>query len=229
MKIDLAQYLKERYLERNAPENNPGPVITIAREVGCPGKKVAQKLEDKLNRIMVSKGLPENWKWIGKEIFDKAAAELDLAPKNVEEIFKHKRGLIDEILSSQSRKYYKNDTHIRKTIGQIIRSIANDGHAIILGRGGIAITRDIPHSFHIYLEAPLEWRAARVSERCGYTLDEAKRYALEIDKRRLQYREYFRGKKNDYTSYDIKLNCMTLNIDELTDIIIKSIEVRKLI
>lgn len=229
MKIDLAQYLRERYLERNAPEFNPGPVITIAREMGCPGKKVAQKLQDRLNDMYKIHGLMDEWKWIGKEIFDKAAKELELEPANIRKIFKKKRSIISEILSSQSQKYYINDRRIRKTIGETIRSIANDGHAIILGRGGVALTRDIPRSLHIFLEAPLEWRASLIAEKCSYTIDEARQYAIETDKQRLQYRQYFRGKNNDYTSYDITFNCMTLSVDEIVEIIVKAIQIRKII
>ena len=52
------------------------------------------------------------------------------------------------------KDYYKSDLKIRTTIAKVIRKFANEGNAIIVGRGGVAITRDIPLSLHIFLEAP---------------------------------------------------------------------------
>jgi len=226
MKIDLVQYMKSRYLEGNAPAQDPGPVITIAREMGCPGKKVAQHLTECLNKRL---GKKDKWKWVGKEIFEEAAKELDLPINEVKNVFKKGRSVIDEIVTAQTQKFYKNDRQVRKTIGQVIRSMANDGHVIILGRGGVAITRDISHSLHIFLEAPLEWRVTLISEKHGYDQEEAKKYILSIDKRRAKYREYFRGKNTDYTWFDLKFNCMTLSIEEIVQEIIKMLEIRKLI
>ncbi|HEX2935525.1 MAG TPA: cytidylate kinase-like family protein [Bacteroidales bacterium] len=228
-KIDLSKYLHERYLERNAPLLNPGPVVTISREMGCPGKKISQLLQDALNRHAQKDMKKPEWKWVSKEIFESAAKELDLEPERIIEAFKHPRGIIDEIIHSQSKKYYVNDRRIRKTIGEVIRSMANDGHVIILGRGGVALTRDIPKSLHISLEAPLDWRAALVSEKHCMSIPDAKKYIKEIDERRAQYRAYYQGKNNDYTSFDVRFNCMSLSLSEIVDVIIKIMEIRKLI
>jgi cytidylate kinase len=226
MNIDLVQYMKSRYLEKNSPSHDPGPVVTIAREMGCPGKKVAQLLTEYLNQ---KSGKKDDWKWIGKEIFDEAAKELELPVTHVKNVFKTDRGIIDQIVSAQTQKFYKNDLKVRKTIGQVIRAMANDGHVIILGRGGVALTRDISHSLHIFLEAPLQWRVSLISEKQGYNPDEAKKYVQLMDKRRAKYREYYQGKNTDYTWYDIKFNCMTLSAEEIVEAIIKVMEIRKLI
>ncbi len=229
MRIDLTQYLKDRYEERHLSNKDAGPIVTIARETGCPGKKIAQRLNDILNqRQLASK--QANWKWVGKEIFIESAKELNLHVDEVEQVFKQTdRNIIDQILSAQSSKFYKNDKSIRKTIGQTIRSMANDGHVIILGRGGVALTRDIKKSLHIYLEAPLDWRAAVISEKQKCTIDEAKKIATETDKRRAEYRDYYQGKGNDYTWYDVRYNCMTICVDEIADSILKLMEIRKLV
>jgi cytidylate kinase len=229
VKIDLTKYLHARYLERNAPVHDPGPVITIAREMGCPGKKITQLLQDTLNQKALKESSKAEWKWVSKEIFENAAKELDLEPERIAEAFKHPRGVLDEIIHSQSKRYYVNDRRIRKTIGEVIRSMANDGHVIILGRGGVALTRDIPKSLHIYLEAPLEWRAALVGEKNCLSIPDAKKYIKEIDERRMQYRAYYQGKNNDYTTFDVHFNCMTLSAKEIVDTVIKLMEIRGLL
>jgi cytidylate kinase len=229
MKIDLAAYMKQRFEERNTESKSPGPVVTIAREAGCPGKKIAQLLTEGLNDRLRIAGEPEKWKWIGKEIFIEAAKELDLEPAIIEDVFKHKRNIVDQIISAQASKFYKNDRVVRKTIGEVIRSIANDGHSIVLGRGGVVIAHDIPKSLHVYLEAPLEWRSSIISEKENYTLEEARKYAIETDRQRAQYRDYYHGKHTDYTWYDVKFNCMTLSVTEIVEDIIKLMELKNLI
>jgi cytidylate kinase len=229
MKIDLVQYMRERYLEREAPFHDPGPVITIARETGCPGKKIAQQLQDILNQRNLKTGNKKEWKWVGKDVFDAAAKELELEADNVKKIFKHPRSVVDEILGAQSRRYYVNDRRVRKTIGEVIRSMANDGNVIILGRGGVSATRDIAKSLHVFMEAPLTWRVAIVMEKDSLSEADALKYVKGIDKQRQQFREYFQGKGTDYTWYDVRYNCMTLSVDEIVQSIVNMMEIRKLI
>ncbi|MEZ5069382.1 MAG: cytidylate kinase-like family protein [Bacteroidales bacterium] len=136
---------------------------------------------------------------------------------------------MEDLLLAQSRDYYKSDQKIRTTIAKVIRRFANEGNAIIVGRGGVAITRDIPKSLHIFLEAPLEWRAMRVAEKHDYSLEQARTYAQNIDKKRTVFRDYFQGKGNDYTRFDMKLNCMTLEMNEMIDIILGALKTRQMI
>ena len=93
----------------------------------------------------------------------------------------------------------------------------------------MAITRDIPKSLHIYLEAPLEWRALRTAEKHNLSIDNARQFAQSIDKKRGRFRDYFQGRGNDYTRFDIKFNCMTLEIDEITKTIIGALRAREMV
>jgi len=170
------------------------------------------------------------WRWINKEILSESAKELEVDPSEIKYVFDYEqKSFFDEILTSQSRKYYKSDRRIRKTIANVIRNIACEGNVIIIGRGGVAITRDIIKSLHIMIEAPLEWRAVRVSEKYCMSIEEAKKYATEIDKKRQQFRDYFHGRGSDYSSFDIKFNAMTISIDEMAEAIIKMMQIRNLI
>lgn len=228
MSINLVSYLKDRYQEIDLKSTDPGPVITIAREMGCPGKCIAKLLTESLNGKKLGSMKNHEWKWVGKEIFAEAAKELNLEARTIKQVFEEKRGMLDEILSSQSSKYYKSDQKILNTTGKIIRSMANHGNVVVVGRGGIAFTRDIQKSLHIFLEAPLEWRASLISEKYHLTLNEAKKFAIEIDKRREKYREFFKGKNTDYTWFDVRFNCMTSKPEEIVAVIIKLAEVRRL-
>ncbi|MFP4060959.1 MAG: AAA family ATPase, partial [Bacteroidales bacterium] len=170
------------------------------------------------------------WRWISKEIMYESARELNLEPKSIKYVFDYEqKSIIDDILASHSQKYYKSDRKIRGTVANVIRTFGEEGHVIIVGRGGVAITKDIPKSLHVHLEAPLEWRAIRASQKHGVSIEEAKRDAIAIDKKRKEFREYFEGKNTDYTRFDLTLNCMTLSVDELASIIADTAGIRGIV
>ncbi len=227
MQGDLLNYLKKRYEESQLKKSGPGPVITITREYGCPAKTIAQRLSEVLSEYKDKAGVKCQWKWYSKEILDESARQLQLDPSKIKYVFDYeKKGMLEDFFSSFSQ-YYQSDRKIRNTIGKVIREIAIQGHAIIVGRGGIAITRDLQNSLHISLVAPLEWRAAIISERYNLTLEKARSTAIDIDKKRKEFRDYFEGKNTDYTSPDITFNCMTLSVDEIVSTIIKVLELRR--
>jgi cytidylate kinase len=231
MKVDLQKYMSDRLQDENGKAKSPGPVITLSRQTGCPAKKVARSIVDQFNEKMIVKGSKKiSWRMITKEIINESAKELEVDPSKIKYVFDYEqKGPIEELLSAHQSKYYLSDRKIRNTIGKVIRNIGYEGNVVIVGRGGVAITRDISNSLHINLEAPLEWRALRTSEKYCLTVEEAKKYVLNIDKKRKQFRDYFEGKNTDYTSFDMTFNCMTLSIDEIVKLITRAAELRNLI
>jgi cytidylate kinase len=230
MKIDLSHYLKGRYEEVQSSQAFPGPVVTIARELGCPSKSMATCLIEKLNsaNLKYSKKIP--WRWISKEIMEQSAIELGVDLAEIQYVFDYKtHGVLEDLLLSHSKKFYKSDRKVRGAVAKVIRNFADEGNAVIVGRGGVAITRDIPKSLHVMLEAPLEWRALRTSEKHNLNLEQAKKYCLEIDKKREEFRDYFQGKGNDYTRFDLTFNCMTMDAREIAEIIFETLKIRKII
>ena len=68
----LSHYMRERMQKSVAKEvdKEPGPVITIARSYGCPGKLIGQELVHALNKKLADAGAKQHWKWISKEILE---------------------------------------------------------------------------------------------------------------------------------------------------------------
>jgi cytidylate kinase len=228
MQGDLISYLKHRYEETQKSHTGPGPVITISREYGCPAKLIAEKLANELSVKKDEQGHAHLWKWYSKEILDESAKELQMDPSRIKYVFEYEKKSTLEDFFGSFGQYYQSDKKIRATIGRVIREIGENGHAIIVGRGGIAITRDIADSLHINLVAPLEWRTVRISQRYDLTLENARQTCIDIDKKRAEFRDFFQGKNNDYTCPDITINCMSFTSDEIVKIIMKIIDTRKL-
>ena len=231
MKIDLSKYLKEKYEADLSAPDFAGPVITISRESGCPGKRLACKLTEKLNTMdyKFAKNIP--WKWISKEILsDETAKELGVQPGEIQYVFDYTtHGVLEDLLLSLTKKYYKSDRKVRNTVARVIRNLAEEGNKIIVGRGGVAITKDMPKSLHVFLEAPLEWRALRVSEKHDLNIEDARKYCFDVDKKREEFKNFYHGKGSDYTRYDIRFNSMTLTVNEMADIIIATLKIRNII
>jgi cytidylate kinase len=230
MSNTLLKYLVEKNRQPSHTQKEPGPVVTISREMGCPGNRVTNLLVQELNQRYCLKD-EDQWSGLGKEKIQKIAAEkLGLPQEEIDYVFEAKhKGAMEEILHSMSTKYYKSDQRIHNTVRGVIRMEAEKGRVVILGRGGVAITRDISRSLHIEIEAPFEWRVLRVEEMYHFDNKSAQLYVNEIDKKREAMRVYFGGKGTDYTRFDLTFNAMTLSVKEIVDIIIYTMEVRKLI
>jgi len=158
MRIDLSKYLTERYLESISEQKFEGPVITIAREFGCPAKKVAAKLASRLTEINSPLAKKIEWRWISKEILDESARQLNMDPSEIQYVFRYeKRSVFDDILSSYSKKYYKSDRKIRNTIARVMRNIASEGNVIISqsGKGSLMVNETLEYASMISLE-PIE-------------------------------------------------------------------------
>jgi cytidylate kinase len=75
----------------------------------------------------------------------------------------------------------------------------------------------------------VEWRALRISEKQECSIEKARTYVKNMDKKRAQFRDLFQGKGTDYTRFDIKINCMTLGVSEIVDIIVGALRTRAML
>lgn len=230
----LLTYMKNRFdLEstiKRRKKTAPGPVVTISREYGCPAKQLAEKLSAALDGIESEHYTKNHWHWIAKEILDESARELNLNPNMVREAANEKeKGVVNDIVKSLSHKYYPGEIKIKKTIGEVIRTFAVQGHVIIVGRGGVSITRDIPDSLHIQIMAPLEWRVNNVSKRQEISLAEARKKIQHIDTQRELIRQFFIGKKAGSAEFDVIFNYMTLDEEDIIASVIRLMETKDLI
>lgn len=230
----LFNYLNRRLHEADSKnsetEKKPGPVLTISRQSGCSARRLTQKLVEELNKRTIEKDEIKKWDYINKELLEKAARELDVKPSEIAYVFKYQeRNALGDIFASYANKYYKSDRKIRKTIADVIRSIAAEGNIIVIGRAGVVLTKDIMQSLHVSLEAPMEWRSLMISERYDLSFAEARKSVIEMDKKRARFRESFEGKNTDYTWFDVTFNRMSLTENEIISAIIKMMETKKLI
>ena len=224
MKIDLKEYLEHR--DRFLMESKePGPVITISREFGCGATVITRKLIQSLNEFEHK----SPWKYISKEIIYDSARELKLSPAEVKRfLHPHDRNVVEDLLSSLTINFQVEQKKIMKTIRDVIYAYANLGNVIILGQGGVAITKNIRQSLHVKIIGPLDWRASQLSEKMGISFNEARKRAVDHDHRRTLCIDHFMGRPTDYSIFDLILNASTLSVNEITNEILNMLEIRKM-
>jgi cytidylate kinase len=224
------KYMSERLEFKSAKHLHQGPVITISRESGCPGNELAEMLTHKLNQKLVKEGLPPKWRWFNKEILQKASEELKMNPGDVETYLKaQESGVLQDLVNSFTETYHVRNASIKKVIYEVIRNLAMSGHVIIVGRGGGTIAWDIPKSLHLYLEAPLSWKATVVSSQKNISVSQARKFVLERDMQRAKFRENYRAKYSDEIYYDERFNCKQFTKEQLCDLVFHAAELKKLV
>ena len=218
------KYMQERTGRKKGAEpsfESPGPVITISREHGCAGRRIARKLSETLTAKNKALGNSREWRWISKEIIEESARELKLSPSLMQDLSEYKqRGFFENLALFFSDEYYPSDVKIKNTIAKFIYNAASEGNVVVVGRAGEAITKNFANSLHIKLQAPLEWRARVVSDSEGMTIQEARKEAQEMDYRRSSFRNYFEKERPDIDYFDLFFNCSTLSEDEIVETIV---------
>lgn len=232
MKNVLTDYMRSR-MERKSTDSDDqhfGPVVTISREYGCPAKIVAQDLSIKLNNPIFRGNKKRQWRWISKEILEESAKELKMNRHILKDFVNAgNRGIMDDLIYGLSAKFYPGNNKVKKTLAEVIMEFAKQGRVIIVGRGGVSLTRHIKDSLHIRLVAPVEWRVHVVSERYHLTQRQALKKITQIDAKRDHLHEFFGGKEADKNFYDIVYNYQTMTQTEILESIIRVMEMRKMI
>jgi cytidylate kinase len=222
----IFDYFDTRYRAEmlGRPIDQTGPVITISRLTGCDGREVAAALVAQLNlRHNTNK-----WKWIDKDIIYHAAHELKTDTNRVETYY---QGMTMNDMSEMIMAFsgsFVSDSSVKKAIKEVVLSIAREGHAVIIGRGGVAITRDMTNALHIRLVAPLYWRVENVMRKKSMIIEKAEEYVVETDEKRNKMIVSFLDKKPlsiDYL-FDSTLNRSSFSIDQLSALILDMYEAK---
>lgn len=224
----LIDYFKNR-MEREAGTVKEimvaGPVITLSREYGCPGKRIVSLLADRINQQKQVK-----WTMISKEILETLAQELNLNPSVVKDLANFEdRPLSDYFALLLSKDHYPGEHKIKNTLSEIILSFARKGHVIIVGRGGFYITQHIEKSYHIKLLAPIEWRIDYISQKLGISYPDAMIRVEEMSRKREQFLKFFAVQKKQDTTFDATFDCSQVSDDDMVSQVMADLEQRAII
>lgn len=172
-------------------------VISISRQHGTNGKKIARKVAEKLNL-----------KFYDKEEIKKFALSHSLIENDYTD---------DELYKFYLSLDAEKDAIIKQT--ETIRLIAAEDNCVIVGRSADYILKDNPNLIKIFLYAPLKYRISKVQEMYNDSYKNAKKHIMDSDKSRSSYYEIISNQSwGNKENYDLCINCQYGN-----DIIVEMI------
>jgi len=190
-------------------------LINIGRQFGSGGKGIAAVLGDRL-------GIPV----YDNELLLKASEQSGLNPALFRRSDERKRLFrFGDLIGVNRAASYDSSAidgpELFKIQSETIRSIAEQGSAIFVGRASDYVLRDMD-CLDVFVWAPLGDRVARVSERTGMDAEEAAKYIARRDKARAEYYNFYTlGNWGVASNYDLCLDSSLLGLEGSADLIIQ--------
>jgi cytidylate kinase len=197
-------------------KEEPRPFITISREYGCGAGEIAGALAVALNKTENT----EAWQAYDRELLDKIIEDHNVSEKLLETIDTVKREEISEFWRSVLTDY-PPQVSVYQKLTRTVRSLSIHGHAIIIGRAGVVITRNLKYGVHLRLVAPLSYRIQKIME-LHKVKDrlEAERIAERKDRERHDFMtQYLKFDAKNPSSYDITINVARIGNAEIAHIV----------
>lgn len=188
-------------------------IINIGRSFGSGGGYVGQAIGRKL-------GIPV----YDNELISKAAEEKGYSKSLFTGEEKRSLFSVSSFFASGRLSHldggYVNDNVLFQIQSEVIRSIAEAGDAVIIGRCADYILRDLP-CLDVFICAPMEYRIKRLVENEGLSPEDAEDLMRRKDRTRETYYNYYTfGSWGKADNYDLCIDSSILGIEGTADYII---------
>jgi hypothetical protein len=200
----------------------PGPVITISREFGCEGVATAAALQ------LLLETDTHPWLAYSRELHDRLASGLDPFNELHELLDDRSRDAIEELVDHLFAN--KPTDYVRfKTLARNIHVLGALGHAIIVGSAGAMILHDRDNAFHVRIVGSESFRATRISQATGVSIEEAREVIGKQNENRVAFvQKFMHGDIRDPHHYDLVVNNDRFKADEMAHIISYALKQRGL-
>jgi len=143
--------------------------------------------------------------------------------KYLEALDENPRELVQDLVVGFMTNVNTNVDYFR-TLSGVIRTIEQNGNAIIVGRGGNFICKK-SESFHVRVVCPLKKRIEGYAKREDIIREKAESIIVKKDKERSEFvRYYFKKDVSESSEYDLVLNSGTFNLQEMMQITVEAYE-----
>ena len=199
--------------------------ITIARQYGSGGREIGEKVAELLG-----------YKYVDRELITLAAQKSGFHADVINSIDEKATNSLLYTLAMGSNSFgaphanYSVDIPINDKLfivqSNIIKELADEGSCVFVGRCADYVLSERKNKISIFLYGDIESRIKRVVERHdGVDADEAKKLIAKTDKRRINYYNFYTGKKwGDFDNYDLSINTSVLGVEGTAKIIAEYIK-----
>jgi CMP/dCMP kinase len=204
---------------------NQNLLLAISRQRSSGGSYIAQRIAGRLG-----------YRYVDREVLWQAAASLGekvgVLEKREERISEHWEGLrrvlnsaTPELASAPPPTHIVYDRDIYQAESAIIRKIADEGSAVIVGRCGFHLLKGWPGLVSIFIHASEEFRVDRAMKAHEIPADEAAASLLESDRLKSAYIKAMTGVNwTDSLNYHLSLDTGVTGFDRAEEIILSVVE-----
>jgi CMP/dCMP kinase len=198
--------------------------ISISRQLGAGGSFVGQQLASRLNIFFAD-----------RDIVRYAANRLSTFEENLESREERLLSFWHSLLKTLPQKdvltvpavasaLEYTDQELFDTEAEIIKKIAHEHSAVILGRCGHYILHDEPNHISVFLHADKEFRINRIQKLYNLQNDEATKMVEKSDKERAAYCKTFTHKEwMNATNYDLSIDTSKVTLEQAVELILQYI------
>ena len=199
--------------------------ITISRQFGAGGETLGRMISNELG-----------YTFADNNIIQKVANEANVSPNFVKLVEKEGGTKLSKFISkivsqrwldralSNERGYIDEQLYIDYLI-LIIAQMADEGNAVILGRGSQYILKDHPDTFSVLLIDDMENRAKFLMKHYNVSEKQAIQSVKNEDKRRANlYNKLGKKDYDDPSLYHLVLNMGRFSIEDAFDLICNSVK-----
>lgn len=185
-------------LQRKKPR--PRPCITISREYGCEGYRIAERLRE----IMMQK-TGDEWALIDKAILEVVAQRHNISEEILQTLGENNR-ILNEVLATFSPRW-KSDQDYFSLLSSHVVAFAEQGNVIIVELGGAIITRHFEHSSHFRIYGSEALKIATLAKRLSMATEAAEKLMHQQQKLRDHFnRDFLNQNGHDPALYDLLFN-----------------------
>jgi len=222
-KVDLADHMRERRTVASEELLSAGPFVTISREYGCQGFSLGLLLLEILNEEAEPGKV---WRIYQREILENLAAETDTAAVVLEKERRSKPRPLVEFFRSLGKKRSPSGYEIRNRMSTIIRKLAIEGHAILIGQGGAGAVLELDHGLSGRLEAPEDWRVKQIAFQEGLTETEAKLSVRQREQDREYLRKMYRSRFQRMAAFQLIYDCSAFTLAQIAQQIVLALRLK---
>lgn len=202
-------------------------VITISRQFGAGAKELGRRIADKLE-----------YYYADEDMLERAAVEVHVSPEWQEIIELEPGGKLQRYISklspfgqslmerplSDKQRYIDGFKYV-ELMHTIIGQIAEEGNAVIIGRGGQYILQNFEGAYHLLIVADEKDRVKRIQDKYNFSSKRAVQVVKGMHKRRVNLYGFF-GRKDydDMTLYNLTLNMSKLSLDQAEALVYETIK-----
>lgn len=180
-------------------------LVTVEREYGCGGATIAAQLADHLG-----------WKLWDHRLTEEIARIANVQPAAVQRCDERMDSPFYRLAKAFWRGSYERSSPLGSQVfdtdrmvsmmQDITARIADEGNAVVVGRGAPFFLRQRPDAFHVFLYAPRAEKIRRLRDD-GNTLAEAEELVDTVDRERAAYiKHYFDADWPTRSLYHIMIN-----------------------